>query len=437
MRISKHCGWIILVLAATVSAQAPPGPELVLDGSPLLAAGVPVRVAIDFESHGYAITAVAFSLDVDLDRLGFDPADADEDGVPDAANFPFGSPSLTFVRFDAGDPDGELDVLLADLSGQPLIDGLRLEIELLPTAGGRVAEFIRFSQAPPASFGNAQGEDVPGTTVVTTEDPEEPSACQPGPERACLLDGRFEVVGTMKDFGSPPREFANRVMGFPDPRAESDQAVFFHSFNPGNFEVGVKMVDGCSLPADDPLRAFWAFFGGLTNAGTDIEIEDTATGQVVEWRNPAGEFPLTLGDVGAFPCTEGTPAAPCLRDDTTACLLDGRFRVTGTMQDFSDPPAEFPVTVMDFPGGRAESTQAVFFESFNSGNFEIGVKMVDGCGLDPGHPLRFYWVFYGGLTNAETEVRVTQIASGRVDVWHNPSGVFPLTEGRTQAFSCE
>ncbi len=507
-----------MLCSAAVSAQGPPGPALVLDGSPPLSAGVPVRVSIDFASNGHAITALGFSLDVDLDRLGFDPADGDGDGVPDAASFPFGSPSLSFVQFDADDTDGELDVLLADLSGQPLADGLRLEIELLPTGVGRVADFIRFSQDPPPSFGNAQGENVPGTAEVTVEGPEEePTAafsffpaspragepvqftdestgdvtarswdlgdgtiatepnpvhiyagagdftvtlevanasgsdstsqvvsvaaegplCVPDPHTACLLDGRFRVQGTMRDFSSPPREFANRVMSFPGIRAESDQAVFFHSFNAGNFEVGVKMVDACGLSPDHPLRAFWAFFGGLTNAQTQIEIEDTVTGEVFEWLNPSGEFPLTLGDVGAFPCVEGTAAEPCLRDDHVACLIDGRFLVTGTMLDFSDPPSEFPVAVMDFPSGRAESQQAVFFESFSPGNFEIGVKMVDGCGLDEGHPLRFFWVFYGGLTNAEAEVRVTQISTGQVDVWSNPAGAFPRAEGRTSAFPCE
>ena len=48
--------------------------------------------------------------------------------------------------------------------------------------------------------------------------------------------------------------------------------------------------------------------------------------------------------------------------------------------------------------------------------------MVDACGLPAGHPLRFYWIFYGGLTNAETEVRAVHVPTGRVDVWLNPAG---------------
>lgn len=430
MRIALCRLSILLLLAAAASAQTPPGPELVLDGTASLTAGVPVRVAVAFADHGHAITAIAFSLDLDLDRLGFDPADRDGDGVPDAVSFPLGAPSLAFVDFDAADADGELDVVLADLSGLPLAAGPRLEIELLPVGGGQVASFIRYSEDPPPSFGDARGQDVEGTAVVS-------GICNKGAAIACLLDGRFQVEGVMKDFQSPPEKHTAKVMSFPDVRAESDQAVFFHSFKAGNFEVGVKMVDGCGLDEGHPLRAYWAFFGGLTNAETRIEIEDTVTGQVYEWRNGAGNFPLTLGDTNAFPCIEGEPVEPCVRGPNAACLIGGRFRVSGSMLDFKDPPREFPVAVMDFPSGRAESQQAVFFESFKSGNFEIGVKMVDACGLAEGHPLRAYWVFYGGLTNAETEVRVTQLSTGLIDVWFNPAKVFPLSEGRTAAFPCE
>ena len=35
-------------------------------------------------------------------------------------------------------------------------------------------------------------------------------------------------------------------------RAETDQAAFFQSFTPGNFEVGVKMVDACASAGRPP-----------------------------------------------------------------------------------------------------------------------------------------------------------------------------------------
>ena len=264
------------------------------------------------------------------------------------------------------------------------------------------------------------------------------SDCSADGNTACLLGGKFKVEGEMMDFAKPPREFDTTVMSFPGGRAESDQAVFFESFSAGNFETGVKMVNACGLKEGNPLRAYWAFFGGLTNAETQLTILDTVTLQEYEWFNPPGVFPRTLGDTRAFPCADGAQQEACVGDDETACLLGGRFRVTGSMKNFADPPETFPTRVMSFSGdGRAESAQAVFFQSFTPGNFEAGVKMVDACTLPASHPLRAYWVFYGALTNAETRIRVTQRSTGLVDEWFNPSGTFPVSEGRTNAFPCD
>jgi hypothetical protein len=226
-------------------------------------------------------------------------------------------------------------------------------------------------------------------------------------------------------------------MEFPGGRAESDQSVGLESFTPGSLEVGVKMVNGCTLTEGHPLRSYWVFLGGLTNAGFEITIEDTVTGQMKIWRNPAGTFPQTIGDTSAFPCVTGQVRVLCVRDARTACLIEGRFRVTGVMADFNTPPNEVATRVMSFPSGRAASNQAALFESFRSGNLEVGVKMVDGCSLPPEAPLRAYWVFYGGLTNAETRIVVTDTANESMDVWENPAGTFPVAEGRTNAFPCE
>ena len=117
------------------------------------------------------------------------------------------------------------------------------------------------------------------------------TACVPDSHTACLLDGLFRVTGTMKDFATPPATFAIEVMDFAGGRAESDEAVFWESFEQGNFEVAVKMKDACSLPAGHALRFYWAFFGGLTNQRTDMVIRDTVTGQTVPWNNPANQLP--------------------------------------------------------------------------------------------------------------------------------------------------
>ncbi len=157
---------VIISFLTAGLATGQTGPELIVDGGQQATSGVPIFVPMIFISHGHEITAIAFSLDLDLESLDFDPADDDGDGIPDVVTFPFGAAGLTVVNFDAGDEDGELDVLLAELSGLPFSDGLLMELELFPATAGQVSRWIRFSQDPAPSFGNAQGEDVPGTVRV-------------------------------------------------------------------------------------------------------------------------------------------------------------------------------------------------------------------------------------------------------------------------------
>ena len=123
-------------------------------------------VPLELLHNGFTVSAVAFSLDLDVGRLDLDPADADLDGVPDSITLFGDQPEVVVVNWDAGDADGELDVLLANLSGLPLPEGLIMEFELIPSGGGVVASWIRFSSDPPPSFSDDQGVDLEGTAVV-------------------------------------------------------------------------------------------------------------------------------------------------------------------------------------------------------------------------------------------------------------------------------
>jgi len=242
---------------------------------------------------------------------------------------------------------------------------------------------------------------------------------------ACLLGGKFKVQLEMRDFASPPVRFTGRVMSFPGGRAESDQAVFFDSFNAGNFELGVKMVDGCSLNG-----RYWLFTGGLTNARYEIEVTDSVSGASKLIANPAGTLPLSTADTSAFSCTpNGAPT--CVRNGNRACLLGGRFRVVARMWDFSNPPKMFAGHVMLFPTDRAESDQAAFFDSFAAGNFEWGVKMVDACTFNARH-----WAFVGGLSTAFTHITIENAATGQTVRYTNLAGTVPRSVGDTSTLTC-
>ncbi|HXO41055.1 MAG TPA: hypothetical protein VN999_06395, partial [Thermoanaerobaculia bacterium] len=54
---------------------------------------------------------------------------------------------------------------------------------------------------------------------------------------------------------------------------------------------------------------------------------------------------------------------------------------------------------------------------FSSDNVEVLVKMMNGCVLDSS-----YWVFAGGLTNANVVITVTDAKTGAMKQFHNPQG---------------
>ena len=106
-----------------------------------------------------------FSIDIDTRRLRFNPADHDMDGVPDAVTLPQGRPSLTYVVYDPDDESGELDVMLANLSGAPLPEGTIMVVKLRPRRRGSVFSRVDFADDPEASFGTPQGQTVEGVTL--------------------------------------------------------------------------------------------------------------------------------------------------------------------------------------------------------------------------------------------------------------------------------
>ena len=141
-------------------------PRLVIDGSTLLRRGESLWLPVRLQSRGQAISSLVFSLDVSPRLLIIDPSDRDRDGIPDAVRFPAGTPSMANIRFDSGDRDGELDVLISNLSGTALADGVVLEIQVEALRRTLIARGLQFSTAPEASFGSVGGKSISGQAVV-------------------------------------------------------------------------------------------------------------------------------------------------------------------------------------------------------------------------------------------------------------------------------
>jgi hypothetical protein len=102
------------------------------------------------------------------------------------------------------------------------------------------------------------------------------------------------------------------------------------------------------------------------------------------------------------------PQWPCVPDDMTLCLNQGRFAVTGTWRTDSAAGVAHAV------GLTADSG---YFWFFGRDNVEVLVKALDACGVN-----QQFWIFAAGLTDVEVELRVRDTLTGSVQGYTNAAG---------------
>lgn len=153
-------------------------------------------------------------------------------------------------------------------------------------------------------------------------------------------------------------------------------------------------------------------------ATTRDQVYDAMTATALDISTPGFDRNSGYGIIDVLAAAQALAGAPggCTRDDFTACLLAGRFRVSGTMTNGQG--VDFPMKVMSFGGQRAETDTTAFFESFIPGGVEYVFKMIDACGFS-----NTFWGFLSGtLTNQETVFRVVDTVAGVERVYMNPPG---------------
>jgi hypothetical protein len=113
------------------------------------------------------------------------------------------------------------------------------------------------------------------------------SGCVPGPTALCLNRGRFrvEVAWDANGTAGPGRAV---------PGAAADSGLFWF-FAPDNWELLVKVIDGCALNGH-----YWVFSAATTDVHYVLTATDTVTGRVVHYENPAGKAAAATTDTGAF-----------------------------------------------------------------------------------------------------------------------------------------
>ena len=183
--------------------------------------------------------------------------------------------------------------------------------------------------------------------------------------------------------------------------------------NTDNPEVFVKVVDGRAVNGN-----FWVFYGGLTDVEYTVSVTQESTSLLRTYRKEAGGA-CGAFDTEAFPRSGGPApsAAP-----GAACAGEGDL--------FLNPGRSFTVRLAatDPRTGRTTSGVAAnendSFGTFslpaftgNLSNPEVFVKIVDGRPVNG----RF-WVFYGGLTDVEYTLTVTDAVTGAGHDYEKPAG---------------
>lgn len=115
-----------------------------------------------------------------------------------------------------------------------------------------------------------------------------PFECAPDARTACVGNGRFQVrIDWIGDDGT-----ATAARTAPTRSADS---VLFWFFAPSNWELMVKVVDGCVING-----RHWVFFAGTTDRGYAITVLDSRTGERLVYSSPPGEPATAVTDSDAF-----------------------------------------------------------------------------------------------------------------------------------------
>ena len=199
-------------------------------------------------------------------------------------------------------------------------------------------------------------------------------------------------------------------------------------------EVGVDFTTmaGSATEGDDytPAAGMLSWADGEGGMKTfDVTLVDDADDEDLETisvilSNPTGGASIGDQDVASIVIIDDDGAdGSCVPDDTTLCLLDGRFQVTGTWTDFAATTGD-----IHWVPSSDESGLGWFI---SESNIEVLTKLLEGCGLNGK-----IWVFLAATTNLAYDIEVTDLSDGTSKTYSNPLGVVAAAQADTEAFDC-
>jgi hypothetical protein len=117
----------------------------------------------------------------------------------------------------------------------------------------------------------------------------------------------------------------------------------------------------------------------------------------------------------------------CRVTETSLCLGDGRFEVTGEWTDFQGHHGVAHTAPDDFQG--VGNYGVLWF--FSQDNPEMAVKVLNGCSFNS----RF-WVFLSPASTVEYSITVRDVRTGQQKTYSNALGHVPSLTADTSAFPC-
>jgi hypothetical protein len=115
------------------------------------------------------------------------------------------------------------------------------------------------------------------------------TTCTADDDTLCLNRGRFRVEVTWRNFQD---ETGNAHMV---PAVDSPDSGLFWFFDPDNWEMLVKVLDGCRSNGH-----YWVFAAATTNVAYTLKVTDTETGEERRYRNKLGVSAAAVTDSVAF-----------------------------------------------------------------------------------------------------------------------------------------
>ena len=277
---------------------------------------------------------------------------------------------------------------------------------------------------------SAWSEEVSATTGDAS------GACRTGEQYLCLSEGRFEIQAHWKN------HLEEGVFGAATavPIDVSDESGMFWFFNSTNIELVVKTLDGRVLNGH-----YWVFFGALSDVEYWVTVRDTLGGGRRTYHNPPAEncgqsdtmafvpaVASSASAVGGRNLDSGFELAPvsaasidlsgvgsgqesggtCEAGTTRLCLHDGRFSLEVELVDPKD---------MERKAGKVVASEGTketgFFWFFSPTNVELAAKVLDGRALNGK-----FWFLYGGLSDVEYTVTLTDTVTGESKPYRNAAG---------------